>query len=120
MKDRTGKYIVFCSDLEHMREMMGKVGEWFAKVDTEPHVYYAYSNDPATSKAFADFKADGSGHLKLLFTIDMLNEGIHVDDVSGVILFRPTVSPIIYKQQIGRALSAAGNAGGHAVLPDER
>lgn len=107
MKDRTGKYIVFCSDLEHMREMMGKVGEWFAKVDAKPHVYYAYSNDPATSQAFADFKADGSGHLKLLFTIDMLNEGIHVDDVSGVILFRPTVSPIIYKQQIGRALSAS-------------
>lgn len=45
--------------------------------------------------------------MKLLFTIDMLNEGIHVKDVSGVILFRPTVSPIIYKQQIGRALSAS-------------
>lgn len=37
----------------------------------------------------------------------MLNEGVHVDDVSGVILLRPTVSPIIYKQQIGRALSAS-------------
>lgn len=36
----------------------------------------------------------------------MMNEGIHVTDVDGVILFRPTVSPIIYKQQIGRALSA--------------
>ena len=36
----------------------------------------------------------------------MLNEGIHLDDISGVILLRPTVSPIVYKQQIGRALSA--------------
>lgn len=36
----------------------------------------------------------------------MLNEGVHVDDINGVILLRPTVSPIIYKQQIGRALSA--------------
>ena len=36
----------------------------------------------------------------------MLNEGVHVDDVDGVILLRPTVSPIIYLQQIGRALSA--------------
>lgn len=69
--------------------------------------YSAYSDDPATSRAFAGFKADGSDHLKLLFCIDMLNEGIHVEDVSGVILFRPTVSPIIYKQQIGRALSAS-------------
>jgi len=35
----------------------------------------------------------------------MLNEGIHVDGVDGVILLRPTISPIIYKQQIGRALA---------------
>ena len=39
----------------------------------------------------------------------MLNEGVHVEDIAGVILFRPTVSPIIYKQQIGRALTAGGN-----------
>lgn len=52
-------------------------------------------------------KADNSDHLKLLFCIDMLNEGIHVEDISGVILLRPTVSPIVYKQQIGRALSAS-------------
>lgn len=107
MTDRTGKYIVFCSNIEHLNEMSGKVHEWFSKVDPKPHVYQVYSEDPTTSKAFADFKADDSEHLKLLFAIDMLNEGIHVEDISGVILFRPTVSPIIYKQQIGRALSAS-------------
>ena len=107
MTDRHGKYLVFCANVEHMREMMGHVPEWFGKIDAKPHVYSAYSDDPAASRAFRDFKADGSGHLKLLFCIDMLNEGIHVEDVSGVILFRPTVSPIIYKQQIGRALSAS-------------
>ena len=107
MADRAGKYLVFCANAEHMREMMDHVDEWFGRIDAKPHVYSAYSDDPATSKAFADFKADGSDHLKLLFCIDMLNEGIHVEDVSGVILFRPTISPIIYKQQIGRALSAS-------------
>lgn len=30
-----------------------------------------------------------------------------MDNISGVILLRPTMSPIIYKQQIGRALSSA-------------
>ncbi|MBE5739716.1 MAG: helicase [Clostridiales bacterium] len=107
MTDRTGKYIVFCADFEHMHEMIERAPEWFGKVDKETHIYTAYSNDPATSKAFESFKEDNSEHLKLLFCIDMLNEGVHVDDVSGVILFRPTVSPIIYKQQIGRALSAS-------------
>ena len=106
MPDSRGKYILFCSNYEHMREMTAHVSEWFAKVDPEPHVYRAYSEDPETSQAFADFKEDSSDHLKLLFCIDMLNEGIHVEDISGVILLRPTVSPIIFKQQIGRALAA--------------
>lgn len=106
MPKRDGKYIVFCASFDHMNEMADKAKEWFAKVDSEPHIYKAYSNDPAASKAFSAFKADVSKHLKLLYSIDMLNEGIHVDDIDGVILLRPTVSPIIYKQQIGRALSA--------------
>ena len=105
--DKSGKYIVFCSSLEHMREMIELSSEWFSAIDKKPHIYSAYSNDPETSKAFSAFKEDNSNHLKLLYCIDMLNEGIHVDDVSGVILLRPTVSPIIYKQQIGRALSAS-------------
>ena len=104
--DRTGKYIVFCAGLEHMNEMIGKAREWFSRIDNEPHIYSVYSEDPAADKSFAEFKADDSHHLKLLYCIDALNEGVHIPDISGVILLRPTVSPIIYKQQIGRALSA--------------
>lgn len=114
--NRSGKYIVFCSNAEHMREMIGNVPLWFGKIDPEVHIYSAYSNDPETSKAFNKFKEDNSDNLKLLFCIDMLNEGVHVNDVSGVILFRPTVSPIIFKQQIGRALSAGKSS--NAVILD--
>lgn len=106
MEKKDGKYIVFCSDKEHMDEMKEQVPVWFGQVDSRPHIYTAFYNDTATDKEFAAFKKDDSSHLKLLFCIDMLNEGVHVDDVDGVILLRPTVSPIIYLQQIGRALSA--------------
>ncbi len=107
MEDRTGKYIVFCANKEHMDEMQSYAGQWFAKVDKHPRIYSVYTEDTNASKSFRDFKADNdSTHLRLLYCIDALNEGIHVDDVSGVILLRPTESPIIYKQQIGRALSA--------------
>ena len=107
MSDPHGKYIVFCSNKEHMDQMM-KHKEWFSKVDKEPHMYSVYSSDPGADKAFKDFKEDNdNNHLRLLYCIDALNEGIHVDDISGVILLRPTVSPIVYKQQIGRALSAS-------------
>lgn len=116
MTDPHGKYIVFCSNKEHMDQMM-KHTEWFSKVDKEPHIYSVYSSDPGADKAFKDFKEDNDdNHLRLLYCIDALNEGIHVDDISGVILLRPTVSPIVYKQQIGRALSASKKA--NAVIFD--
>ncbi len=106
MENRTGKYIVFCSGRDNMEEMAGHAPEWFGGIDGGMHIYKVYSEDPSTSKDFASFKADKSNHLRLLFCIDMLNEGVHVSDIDGVIMFRPTVSPIIYKQQIGRALAA--------------
>ena len=107
--NKSGKYIVFCANKEHMDEMVSHVPEWFAGVNPDVAVYEAYSDDPNTDKAFADFKTDTSNRLKLLFCIDMLNEGVHVEGISGVILFRPTISPIIYKQQIGRTLTAGDN-----------
>ncbi len=106
LPDRQGKYIVFCAGLKHMQEMMKKVPEWLAEIDRAPRIYPVFSEEPEADKNLAAFRAEDSAHLKLLFCIDMLNEGIHVEDISGVFLLRPTVSPVIYKQQVGRALSA--------------
>lgn len=106
MADRKGKYIVFCPDYESMQLFKSRAKEMFAGVDRAPKIYSVYSEDVSSDAEFRAFKSDESEHLKLLYSIDMLNEGVHVEDISGVILFRPTVSPIIYKQQIGRALSA--------------
>lgn len=106
MKNPAGKYIVFCANREHMAEMIREAPNWFVGVDASPHIYSVCSENSDADQTFEEFKADESGHLKLLYCIDMLNEGVHVDDVDGVVLLRPTVSPIIYKQQIGRALSA--------------
>ena len=92
MPDPAGKYIVFCSDYEHIQELRQYTKEWFSGVNSDIHSYLAYSADPGTSREFAAFKADNSGALKLLYCINMLNEGVHVKSISGVILFRPTVS----------------------------
>ena len=108
MSDTHGKYIAFCANKEHMHEMISHAKEWFGKIDPNMKLYEVYSDEPTSSEDFISFKEDRTDSLRILFCIDMLNEGVHVDDIDGVILFRPTVSPIIYKQQIGRAL-AAGN-----------
>lgn len=107
-KKPKNKYIVFCANYEHLLKMRELALEWFASVDPVPHIYTAYSDDPMTAEKFKAFQNDRSDHLQLLYCIDMLNEGIHIDGLSGVILLRPTVSPTIYKQQIGRALAAGG------------
>ena len=114
--EKNGKFLVFCSNVESMNTVAAMAKDWFGAIDSEPHIYKVYTGDPENSRAFADFKADKSEHLKLLYCIDMLNEGVHVEDISGVILLRPTVSPIIYKQQIGRALSASKST--NAVIFD--
>lgn len=105
IKKMNARLIVFCSNLEKMYEMITKVPEWFAEIDKLPHVYCVHSYNVESDEDFRAFQEDDSEHIKLLFTIDMLNEGIHVDGVDGVILLRPTISPIVYKQQIGRALA---------------
>lgn len=66
MSRKDGKYIVFCSGWEYLQDMADMSRKWFASVDKNPNIYTAYYNDPENSKAFRDFKADKSKHLKLL------------------------------------------------------
>ncbi len=106
-----GKYVVFCSGVAHLEETRRHAGEWFGSVGEECRLYTVFSENPQSDMQFRNFKADERNGLKLLFCIDMLNEGIHVENVDGVILMRPTVSPVIFKQQIGRALTAGRKDG---------
>ena len=108
IQKKDGKYIIFCKDKEHMELLKSKVSEWFGEIDSEPEIYSVYSGNTErkNSKTIKEFEESKSEHLKLLFSIDMLNEGVHIEGVSGVIMARPTDSRIVYLQQLGRALSS--------------
>ena len=110
MTRKDGKYIVFCKDKQHMDELIEASKEWFTNIDTDPEIYSVYSGEGYSEKVnkntIKSFEYSKSKHLKLLFSVDMLNEGLHVEDISGVIMLRPTDSRIIYLQQLGRALSS--------------
>lgn len=112
IKNRAGKYIVFCRNKEHMKKMMEEAKIWFQGVNEQIDRYSMASFIPKSEnlKVFEDFYHSDNDHLKLLFSIDMLNEGIHVPNIDGVIMLRPTESPIIFKQQLGRALSVGHNS----------
>ncbi|OBA95582.1 restriction endonuclease subunit R [Mycolicibacterium fortuitum] len=44
------------------------------------------------------------GELEVIFTVDLFNEGLDVPDIDTVLMLRPTESPIIFLQQLGRGL----------------
>lgn len=50
---------------------------------------------------------DDKDRTVILFAIDMLNEGVHIDGVDVVAFFRTTESPAIYFQQLGRGLNVS-------------
>ena len=108
MPHNHGKFIVFCRDIEHVTEMQSAMTKWLFDVNHQVHSYVTISSRPDKDSEIQKFKDDNSSDaIKLLFSIDRLNEGVHIKGIDGVIMLRPTESPIIYLQQMGRALSAA-------------
>lgn len=45
-----------------------------------------------------------SGRIKVLFTVDMFNEGVDIPEIDMVMFLRPTESPVVFLQQLGRGL----------------
>ena len=104
-----GKYLVFCQNVEHLNTMKSIIGEWFAQAGFDVNMYEVHTKNPNHKTEYNQFQTDNSEHIKLCLCIDMFNEGVHLEGISGVILLRPTQSNIIYFQQIGRAISASYN-----------
>lgn len=103
-----GKYLVFCKDKKHLYDMKDVVVDWFREAGYKGKIfeYPYYSNSSVVKENLSNFENNKEEGLKLLFIIDKLNEGLHLDEVHGCILLRTTVSNIIYYQQIGRAIDA--------------
>lgn len=50
---------------------------------------------------------DGEDKLDYIVTVDIFNEGVDIPEVNQVIMLRPTESPIVFVQQLGRGLRKA-------------
>ena len=47
---------------------------------------------------------DNPDKIEFIFTVDIFNEGVDIPEINQVLLVRPTESPIIFIQQLGRGL----------------
>lgn len=47
---------------------------------------------------------DNPDNIEFIFTVDIFNEGVDIPEINQVLLVRPTESPIIFIQQLGRGL----------------
>ncbi|WP_455539448.1 DEAD/DEAH box helicase [Terrisporobacter sp.] len=47
--------------------------------------------------------------LQAIFTVDIFNEGVDIPSINTVLMLRPTSSPIIFIQQLGRGLRKSGD-----------
>lgn len=104
-------FLLFCKDIEHLKQMIPIVKDWFKIFNQKINVFKVYSAFSDSSKELNDFKKITQRNLpefNLLFSVQQLNEGLHVPKVEGVIFLRPTESHIIYYQQLGRALETKG------------
>lgn len=108
IQNKNGKYIIFCSNVESLENAKGECSSWFRYVNKNIHVYSVYSYGENTKEQFDNFINDSSKNsLKVLLCIDMLNEGIHIRGIDGVIMLRATKSANVFYQQLGRALSCS-------------
>ena len=119
MKAKNGKYIVFCKNIEDMQEKIKQVQSMFGKVNPNITTYSVSSKLHDNESTLKRFERDNDEDtLKLMFAVDMLNEGYHIKDLDGVIMMRPTYSPTIYAQQLGRALTVKNEDGKEPLVID--
>lgn len=113
---KDGKYIYFCpkgSDIALLQDNIKRMlpSEYVENIE----FYQVHSliqtdkeNNLNSSNFYHNMTLDGQsakGKLRIMFAIDMYNEGIHVPDIDGVIMGRATKSDITFYQQLGRALA---------------
>jgi superfamily II DNA or RNA helicase/HKD family nuclease len=90
----------FCVSKEHARYMARK----FTEAGLVSVALTGDDTPDVRAAALNDLKA---GRLRCLFSVEVLGEGVDVPDADCILLLRPTQSPTVFAQQLGRGLRRA-------------
>lgn len=100
------KGLAFCSTLEESKELSNKFNERGYRTIA---LSGADSQDTRENCVKQLEQDEWDGGLDYIFTVDIFNEGIDIPQVNQILMLRPTESPIIFVQQLGRGLRKAEN-----------
>ena len=90
----------FCCSRKHVEEM---AKEFSRRGIPSAAVYSNADGEFSMDRTEAIEKLE-SGKIKVIFSVDMFNEGVDIPSVDMVMFLRPTESPIVFLQQLGRGL----------------
>ncbi len=92
-----GRTLAFCVSIRHADYMAA----YFGKRGVPSVSLHSKSEPGLRERAVERLE---SGDLKVLFTVDLFNEGVDVPTIDTVLMLRPTESPVLFLQQLGRGL----------------
>lgn len=98
------KGLAFCSTLKESEELSKKFNEYGYRTLALSGTNSQEEREAAVEKLETDDYYDG---LDYIFTVDIFNEGVDIPQVNQILMLRPTESPIIFVQQLGRGLRKA-------------
>ena len=94
------KALGFCCSRVHAEEM---AREFCSRGIPSVAVYSNAEGEFSEDRSVAIEKLK-QGEIKVIFSVDMFNEGVDITSVDMVMFLRPTESPIVFLQQLGRGL----------------
>jgi superfamily II DNA or RNA helicase len=101
------KGLVFCSTNNEAAELSRKFNSEGFKTVALSGKDSQQARERAAARLAGNDSALFPETLDYIFTVDIFNEGIDIPEVNQVIMLRPTESPIIFVQQLGRGLRRA-------------
>lgn len=90
----------FCCSKEHAREMARE----FSARGIPSVAVFSDASGEYTEKRNVAIQKLKNGEIRVIFSVDMFNEGVDITSVDMVMFLRPTESPIVFLQQLGRGL----------------
>jgi superfamily II DNA or RNA helicase/diadenosine tetraphosphate (Ap4A) HIT family hydrolase/HKD family nuclease len=92
-----GRTLAFCVTVSHAEFM----ANFFRQNGVEAVAVHSGQDSAPRTGSIERLRA---GDLQVIFTVDMFNEGLDVPEIDAVLMLRPTESPIVFLQQMGRGL----------------